>query len=95
MIVSRYTWEKLLIRWSGLQPIPEVKLLAAIAASMIAPEAGEAKLPKDFRNSVQWRRVFDAYIHMLHLEPDFVLDQMDRALQFSKRNAHVAEDVCQ
>jgi hypothetical protein len=87
MIVSRYNWEKLLIRWSGLEPIPEVKLLAAVAASIIAPEAGEPKLPKDFRNNAQWRRVFDPYMRVLHLDPEFVLEQIERALKYKGRGA--------
>lgn len=68
-------WAKLLLRWSGLKPTPEVRLVCAVIASGITGS------DDDDGPWVcgQW---FVAYCRLLGLDPDFVREQVARAAVF-------------
>lgn len=71
---SRTQWERVLIRWCGLQPTPEVRLYCAAIADGIVD-----------RKRDSWffeRGCFDAWCRVIGLDPVFVLEQIQRAAAF-------------
>ena len=77
MNVSRSNWEKVLLRWCGMAPTGEVKLICAVIADGIVERD---KYPLFFSGGG-----FDKYCKTIGLDPDFVEQQINRA------NMHVPE----
>ena len=78
--LSAYAWEKLLARWTGLQPTGEVKFICAIIASAIDEEPSEARLQhrRPFYSGF-FTGYFFKYCKILGLDPEFVIEQVERA----------------
>ena len=71
---SRTQWERVLIRWCGLQQTPEVKLVCAVIADGIVD-----------REKYPWfiaAGCFDAWCRVIGLDTQFVLEQIQRAVAF-------------
>ena len=71
MNISRANWEKLLLRWSGMQPTGEARLICAVIADGIVDE--------DRSHLFFVSGGFDRYCKLISLDPVFVREQMDRA----------------
>ena len=74
MELSRTQWERVLIRWCGLQQTPEVKLVCAVIADGIVD-----------REKYSWfiaAGCLDAWCRIIGLDPVFVLEQIQRAVAF-------------
>jgi hypothetical protein len=71
MKVSRANWERLLLRWSGMQPTGEARLVCAVIADGIVDE--------DKSHLFFVSGGFDRYCKAVGLDPVFVKEQMLRA----------------
>ena len=71
MTLSRSHWEKLLLRWSGMHPTGEVKLICAVIADGICDVREQARF---FQNGG-----LAAYCSAIGLDVDFIKQQIDRA----------------
>jgi len=69
--VNRSNWEKLLMRWSGMQDTGEVRLICAVIAD------GIIERHRDKRFFLEGG--FDNYCRAINLEPRFVKEQISRS----------------
>jgi hypothetical protein len=75
--LGRLAWEKMLLRWSGMEPSGEVKLICAVIADGIIE-----------RERDHWffsTGGFESYCSVIGLSPVFVLEQMYRAADFHEK----------
>lgn len=77
---SSASWEKLLLRWSGLVEIPEIRLICAVIASAIAERLrGDEK--SDNTRFFDGGG-FDNYCRVIGLDPSFIEEQIRRSADF-------------
>lgn len=74
------SWEKLLLRWSGLSGSPEARLICAVIASSIAERlrGNEESVNTRFFESGG----FDNYCRVIGLNPKFVSEQIRRSADY-------------
>ena len=77
---SATTWEKLLLRWSGLSGSPEERLICAVIASSIAERLSGKE---DSSNTLFFESGgFDNYCRVIALTPKFVSEQIRRSADY-------------
>ena len=74
MKLSSNTWEKLLKRWLPFQSTPESNLIVAVIADGIVNRERESWF---FTNGG-----FETYCRIVGLDPEFVLQQIERASDY-------------
>lgn len=86
--LSQNSWEKLLLRWSGMEPIGEVKLVCAVIASAIieedksAEEGGRPAFRSGFFSGPHL-----AWSTLIGIDGRFLMEQISRAQQFFAESA--------
>jgi len=71
--VSVTQWSKLLTRWTGLSPTGEVRLICAVLADGVANSGRPSSFFPDG---------FSAYCRLVGLNPEFVMEQVERARKY-------------
>lgn len=85
MRLSQMQWEKLLSRWSEFPECGEKRLVCAVIASAIAEEPKEAVEQGRYPYMGGfWKRGFLQWCSAIALSPQFVLDQIKAARDFTE-----------